>query len=112
MPVVTDVLDPNGDLLTGYTTRPTLKEMVVDFIIPELKACENQVMDKATSDEDGKQGRINKPIVRALLTRIYLYMASPRWAAESGITWNDAADMAKVSSMTLVIATACTRVQI
>lgn len=95
VPVVTDVLDPNGDLLTGYTTRPTLKEMVVDFIIPELKACENQVMDKATSDEDGKQGRINKPIVRALLTRIYLYMASPRWAAESGITWNDAADMAK-----------------
>lgn len=72
-----------------------MKEMVVDFIIPELKACEAQVMDKATSDIDGNQGRINKPIVRALLSRIYLYMASPRWSAESGITWQDAADMAK-----------------
>lgn len=72
-----------------------MKEMVVDFIIPELKECEAQVMSKATSDEDGKQGRINKPIVRALLSRIYLYMASPRWSAESGITWQEAADMAK-----------------
>uniref|UniRef100_UPI0040271232 RagB/SusD family nutrient uptake outer membrane protein n=1 Tax=Prevotella sp. TaxID=59823 RepID=UPI0040271232 len=95
VPVVQEVLDPNGDLLTGYSVRPTMKEMVVDFIIPELKECEAQVMDKATSDIDGNQGRISKPIVRALLSRIYLYMASPRWSAESGITWQDAADMAK-----------------
>ena len=95
VPVVEKVLEPTGDLLTDYSVRPTMKEMVVDYIIPELKTAEKMVMSKATSDEDGKQGRINKPCVRALLSRIYLYMASPRWSAESGITWQDAADMAK-----------------
>ncbi len=94
IPLVTTVLDPDGDLLTGYTTRPTLKEYVVDFIIPELQAAEGLVMDKATSDLSGNQGRINQDICRALLTRIYLYMASPRYASESGITWQQAADMA------------------
>ena len=44
VPVVQEVLDPNGDLLTGYSVRPTMKEMVVDFIIPELKECEAQVL--------------------------------------------------------------------
>lgn len=95
IPLVTKVLDPDGELLEGYTTRPTIKEYVVDFIIPELKAAEGLVMDKATSDLSGNQGRINQDICRALLTRIYLYMASPRYASESGITWQQAADMAK-----------------
>ena len=33
VPLVTDVLDPDGDLLSNYTTRPSLKEYVVDFIL-------------------------------------------------------------------------------
>lgn len=40
VPLVTDVLDPDGDLLSNYTTRPSLKEYVVDFILKELKDCE------------------------------------------------------------------------
>ncbi|WP_373838011.1 RagB/SusD family nutrient uptake outer membrane protein [Bacteroides heparinolyticus] len=40
IPIVTEVLDPNGDLLSNYTTRPTLKEYVVDFILKELEECE------------------------------------------------------------------------
>lgn len=95
VPVVTEVLDPDGDLLSGYTTRPTVKEYVVDFIIPELKAAEELVMPKAESMEAGNQGRVNKPVCRALLSRVYLYMASDRFADESGITWQEAADMAK-----------------
>lgn len=95
IPVVTESLNPYADLVTGYVDRPTTKEMVVDFIIPELKAAEGLVMDYATSYEDGMQGRINKPVVRALLSRILLYMASDRYKAESGITMREAAEMAQ-----------------
>lgn len=95
VPLVTEVLDPDGDLLSNYTTRPTVKEFVVDFLIPELDASELLVMDKSESDASGNQGRINKPIVSALRSRIMLYMASPRYSAESGITWQQAADAAK-----------------
>lgn len=95
VPVVTEVLDPDGDLLSGYTERPSVKEYVVDFILKELKECELQCMDKSESDESGKQGRINKPAVRALYSRVMLYMASPRYSAESGITWTQAAEAAK-----------------
>ena len=95
VPLVTKTLDPDGDLLTGYTERPSVKDYVVNFVIPEIKAAEQLVMDKASSDLAGYQGRINKDICRGMLTRIYLYMASPRYSAESGITWQDAADMCK-----------------
>lgn len=95
VPVVKDVLDPNGDLFTGYTVRPTMREMVMDFIVPELTACEAEVMDKATSMNSDKYGRINKAIVRGMLSRIYLYLASPRYAGESGVTWQQAADMTR-----------------
>ena len=43
VPLVTDVLDPDGDLLSNYTTRPSLKEYVVDFILKELKDCEEAI---------------------------------------------------------------------
>ena len=92
IPLVTVVLDPNGDLLTGYTTRPTLKSYI-DWILAELKDCENGLMDKP-ADTD-LQGRISKPMARALASRIMLYMASDRFRSESGITWQQAADMAK-----------------
>lgn len=95
IPVVTEVLDPDGDLLSGYTERPSVKEYVVDFILKELKECELQCMDKSESDESGKQGRINKPAVRALYSRVMLYMASPRYSDESGISWTQAAEAAK-----------------
>ena len=45
IPIVEEVLDPDGDLLSGYTTRPTLKEYVVDFVINQLKQAEGLVMD-------------------------------------------------------------------
>lgn len=93
VPLVTEVLDPDGDLLSNYTTRPSIKEFVVDFVLKELKDCEAQLMDKSESTSD-KAGRINKPTARALYSRIMLYMASPRFASESGITWQEAADAA------------------
>ena len=92
VPLVTDVLDPDGDLLSNYTTRPSLKEYVVDFILKELKDCEEGLMDKATSDESGNSGRINQPMARALYSRVMLYMASDRFSSESGISWQQAAD--------------------
>lgn len=95
IPVVTEVLDPNGDLLSNYTTRPTVKEYVVDFVLKELKECEAGLMTYDDAWNSSRAGRIGQPMARALYSRIMLYMASPRYSSESGITWQEAADAAK-----------------
>lgn len=95
IPIVKEVLDPNGDLLTGYTERPTVKEFVVDFILQELKDCESDLMTYDDTSNSTYAGRINQPICRALYSRIMLYMASPRYSSDSGITWQQAMDAAK-----------------
>ena len=95
LPIVNEVLDPNGDLLTGYTTRPTIKEYVVDFIIPELQDCEAGLMDTETGRKSQNAGRISQPMARALYARIMLFMASNRFNEASGITWQQAAEAAK-----------------
>lgn len=92
VPIVTEVLDPDGDLLSGYTTRPSLKEYVADFILEELKQCESGLMNYATAWDNTYAGRIGQPMAAALYSRIMLYMASPRYSAESGITWQNAVD--------------------
>jgi len=95
VPIVTDVLDPSKDMITPYTKRPTIKEFVVDFVLKELSECEGDLLDKATAWDTSRAGRVSQPAACALISRIKLYMASPRYAAESGITWQDAADAAK-----------------
>ena len=97
VPIVTEVLDPDGDLLSDYTERPSIEEFVVNFIMKELSECETGLLDQATVDvkKDQYAGQITQPMACALYSRIALYMASPRFAAESGITWQDAADAAK-----------------
>ncbi|MDL2245892.1 RagB/SusD family nutrient uptake outer membrane protein [Parabacteroides sp. OttesenSCG-928-J18] len=97
LPIVTEVLDPDGDLLTGYTTRPSIKEYVVDFILSELKDCESGLMNYIADESELKRnaGRITKPIARALYSRIMLYMASDRFRAASGITWAEAVEASK-----------------
>ncbi len=97
IPIVTEVLDPDGDLLSGYTTRPTLKEYVVDFIMKELQECEAGLMNMEDYSEDLNKtgGRIYQPVARALYSRIALYMASPRFKAESGISMQDAVNASK-----------------
>lgn len=95
VPIVTEVLDPNGDLLSNYTTRPTVKEYVVDFILKELKECENDLLDYTTAWTISSAGRIAQPMPCALRSRIMLFMASPRYNNDSGITWQQAADAAK-----------------
>ncbi|EGK02517.1 RagB/SusD family nutrient uptake outer membrane protein [Dysgonomonas gadei] len=95
IPIVTEVLDPNGDLLSNYINRPTVKEYVVDFILKELKECEAGLLTYDSAWDSSQAGRIGQPMARALYSRIMLYMASPRFSAESGITWQQAADAAK-----------------
>ena len=95
LPIVTTVLDPDGDLTGDYTTRPTIKEYVVDFILNELKECESGLMSYAETSNSTYAGRINQPAARALYSRIMLYMASPRFTSASGITWQQAMDAAK-----------------
>lgn len=95
IPIVTEVLDPEGDLLSDYTTRPTIKEYVVDFIMNELEECESDLLSYSDAWASSRAGRIGQPMARALYSRIALYMASPRFSADSGITWQEAADAAK-----------------
>lgn len=95
IPLVTEVLDPNGDLLSNYTTRPSIKEYVVDFVLKELNECEKGLMIHADASNATYAGRIGQPMARALYSRIMLYMASPRYSSESGITWQQAADATK-----------------
>ncbi len=94
VPLVTDVLDPDGDLLSNYTTRPSLKEYVVDFILKELKDCEEGLMDKATSAESGNPGRISQPMACTVFTCHALH-GNDRFRSESGISWQQAADAAQ-----------------
>ncbi len=96
VPMVTRVLDPDGDLLSDYKVRPSVRDFVIDFIMKDLAAADTLCMEKSESEATGNQGRISKPVVKALESRIMLFMASPRFAAESGVTWQQAADTAKV----------------
>ncbi len=91
VPLVKEVLDPDGDLLTGYTTRPDIKTYI-DWVLEELDDCEPNLMDNPSATD--QKGRICKAMARALTSRIKLYMASDRFRAASGITWQDAADAA------------------
>ena len=89
VPIVTVVLDPDGDLLTGYTTRPSDQEFIT-FVMEELSECEAGLMDKPTADD--LIGRICKPMASALRARIALYMASERYKLYS---WQEAVDASK-----------------
>lgn len=95
VPIVTEVLDPDGDLISDYVDRPTIKEYVVDFLLKELEECESDLLSYSDAWTSSRAGRIGQPMARALYSRIMLYMASPRFSDDSGITWQQAADAAK-----------------
>lgn len=94
LPIVTEVLDPDEDMITPYSKRPSVKEYVVDFILKELEESEPDLLSYTDAWSGNRIGRLSQPMARALASRIKLYMASPRYAAASGITWEDAADAA------------------
>ncbi len=95
LPIITDVLDPADDMITPYKNRPTVKEYVVDFILKELQESEPDLLTYEQAWTETLGGRLSQPMSLALQSRILLYMASPRYAKESGITWSQAADVAK-----------------
>lgn len=97
VPLVTEVLDPDGDLLSNYTTRPSIKEFVVDFVMKEMKECESGLMsvDTYSNSLSAMGGRINQSVANAMYSRITLYMASDRFKEASGITMTDAAAASK-----------------
>lgn len=94
VPIVKEVLDPNGDLLSNYTTRPSMKEYM-NFILTELDECGEGMLSIDESQASSRAGRLNPAVPAALKSRILLYLASPRYAAESGVTWQQAADAAR-----------------
>ena len=94
VPIIENPLDPEGDLISGHTTRPSVKEFY-QYIINELNLAEANVMDFNASYERRNStytSRIIKPVVSAFKSRVVLYMASPRFSADSGVTWQQALD--------------------
>lgn len=109
LPIITEVLDPDGDLITYYINRPTVKEYVQDFILKELigdveitNGTPGGCMPDLLSLEDVRKdlanlgGRITQPAALALASRIELYMASKRFDRETDVTWESAAALAKL----------------
>lgn len=95
LPIVKEVLDPTQDMITPYKERPSLKEYVVDFVLKELRESESDLLTYDEAWSSNRIGRLSQPMSKALQCRILLYMASPRYAAESGISWKEAADASK-----------------
>ena len=94
VPIITSALDPEGELINGYTTRPTLKTFI-DYVLNELDQAEAGLREYNVRYEQANStytSRIIKPNVSALRSRILLYMASPRYSSDSGYTWQDALD--------------------
>lgn len=94
VPIVKEVLDPEGDLLSNYKNRPSLQEYI-SFILTELDACGDGMLSYDDATASNRAGRLNPAIPAALKSRVLLYMASPRYASESGVTWQQAADAAR-----------------
>lgn len=88
VPLVTTTLDPNGDLLTDYSERPSTKSFL-DYLVSEAKGCEADLLDYQGT------GEVDKPTARAFYVRLMLYMASPRYASTTGVTWAQVVDAAE-----------------
>ena len=69
VPIVKEVLDPDGDLLSGYTTRPTTKEYI-NFILTELNECGSGMLSIEESKKSARAGRLNPAVPAALKSRI------------------------------------------
>lgn len=93
VPLVTTELDPNGDLMTGYTERPDLNTFMT-YLFKEVKECEANLKTYEETSDETYAGEVNQPTARALYVRMMLYMASPHFSAQSGVTWKQAADAA------------------
>ena len=94
VPLVTTELDPNGDLMTGYTTRPDLKTFM-NYLFQEVLTCKSGLKTYDETNNETYAGEVNKPTADALYVRMMLYMASPRFAPESGVTWEQAKNAAE-----------------
>jgi len=91
VPIVEDVLDPNDvETLLSYTGRPSVKEYVVDFILKEIATYQSALLTYADGTTNEYAGELIQPMASAMYAKIMLYMASPRYASVSGITWNQA----------------------
>lgn len=100
VPIIKETLDPDGDLISIGKERPTVKEFVQDFVLEELignAGCMSDLLtlDEVRADLENLGGRITQPVALALANRIQLYMASPMYNYQTGITWNDVIDSAE-----------------
>ena len=92
VPLVTETLDPNDpDIITDYGERPSTKVFLL-YLLHEVKDCEANLRTYAQAHTTDNCGRVDQPTARALYVRMMLYMASPRYAAATGTTWQQAAD--------------------
>ncbi len=96
VPYVTKVLNPDGDIISDYSERPTLKDFMSQ-LIGDITASESGLptFEYISSNYAKYAGRVSQPVAAAFYARVMLYMASPRYAPESGVTWQQAANACK-----------------
>lgn len=90
VPLVTERLDPEQ----SHTNLPRASETdCFEFILTELNEClEYLPNDLEVKSNPSDLGRITRGIDLALLSRIKLYLASPRYSSLGLAQWQDAAD--------------------
>lgn len=100
VPIITNSLDPLAD--DSNITRPESEKECFQFVIDELESVGSSLwedtsnaLDDPTSVAANDYGRITRGMQRALLCRIKLYLASPRYQSLGLSTWQDAADEAE-----------------
>ncbi len=94
LPIVTEVLNPEEDMITPYSKRPSIKEYT-DWVLSELRDARPYMLTYEDAWNGNRIGRLSQPMSLALESRILLYLASPRFASASGVTWAQAAAVAK-----------------
>jgi len=94
IPILTKSEDVNSDFnIPRETFKKSLDQIMADLgealkYLPEVYAGEDPV------NGQDRNGLINGTIVRAIRSQVALMAASPLYASESGITWQQAADYA------------------
>lgn len=90
IPYIDEVMDPTDQAtLLSKAERPSTSEYVGN-ILADLETSREHLLPYAEGIKADYSGEISQPMCDALKCKVLLYMASPRFAAESGKTWNDA----------------------
>lgn len=94
LPIIEQPLDPTSDDYKNLQ-RPASVKTNFEFVISELKASYAD-LENDLDINPNNLGRITKGVNLGLQSRVFLYLASPRYASLGLSSWQEAADAAKL----------------